>query len=544
MEDAAVTGIKLTYADMDHETALSAAIFKSFYINPGDTVSLLLEDGIHFFMPWLGAMRIGAVVHPINYLYTSEQILYALELCETKLLVIQERYAWDDLKIGPSDCVLRIREKFPELKIIIMHDPQKLLDYARGKEKGAGYLGAYSWKTLMKFTRGHDHVAHRYLEEPFQLICTSGTTGKPKAVVQHNGMFEPNVRDLIDAYKFTGNDRSLLINRLFHVNAQVTNFFPMVLLGGRTVLGSKDPKKFLETVSKHEITYSSVIPPTLNYVLAHFKPVSNHRNTLERMRFMIVGADILSKELHRKFMETTNIYVRPGWGMTETLCWGSATPMSETIIYGSIGYPLAHTEMKIVDPENNWEQVADGKIGRLVIKGDNIFREYFKNPKATEKAFAPSEKWGDGWLDTGDTCYKCKPSYKDQTTPFYFVCRASADSWKVRGEFVLGTEIDDYVRTYPAVDDVMSVPMILNGETETFLCVVLKSKAEEDDAVAQKLVDYCEAARSQGKIPKHYKISGLSFFDKIELGDTGKKSRKKMTELAQKYIDKIITPTR
>ena len=70
---------RLSYSDMDYETSLAAGILKGFYIQPGNTVSLLLENGLHFFMPWLGAMRIGAVAHPINCLYTPPQIIYALK---------------------------------------------------------------------------------------------------------------------------------------------------------------------------------------------------------------------------------------------------------------------------------------------------------------------------------------------------------------------------------------------------------------------------------------------------------------------------------
>src|SRR3989338_7524266 len=108
-----------SYAQMEEETALAAGLIRSFHIEPGDTVSLLLENGLHFFMPWLGAMRIGAKVHPVNCLYTPEQVLYALDLCETKLLVTQERYVWDGGKNRPSALLNLIREKFPELKKLV-----------------------------------------------------------------------------------------------------------------------------------------------------------------------------------------------------------------------------------------------------------------------------------------------------------------------------------------------------------------------------------------------------------------------------------------
>src|SRR3989344_5510310 len=166
-----------SYAQTEEETALAAGLLRSFYIEPGDTVSLLLENGLHFFMPWLGAMRIGAVVHPINCLYTTEQIIYALKLCETKLLVTQERYVWDFKKNEPSALLRILRETFPTMPVLVMHDPQRF--ESSKKEMGSGWLGAYSLSTLAQFTKHYDHVTHRYPEDPFQLICTSGTTGKP-----------------------------------------------------------------------------------------------------------------------------------------------------------------------------------------------------------------------------------------------------------------------------------------------------------------------------------------------------------------------------
>ena len=506
---------RISYSDMDRETALSAGVLKSFYIRPGDTVSLLLENGLHFFMPWLGAMRIGAVVHPINCLYTTEQIIYALKLCETKLLVTQERYVWDFKKNEPSALLRILRETFPTMPVLVMHDPQRF--ESSKKEMGSGWLGAYSWSTLAQFTKHYDHVTHRYPEDPFQLICTSGTTGKPKAVVQTNSMFWPDVEAIIKTNKLSGEDRALLINRLFHVNAQVTNFFPMTIVGGTTLLAPPDPEYFLETAVKWGATYSSVIPPTLKEVLKRGIP---KKESLKNLKFLIVGADKLAPELHREFMNRTGIRVRPGWGMTETLCWGSGTAADEPIMYGSIGKPFEITEMKIINTETGGE-VAIGETGLLIIRGQNVFEKYFKNPEATKKAFSPHPKW-EGWFDTGDLCRR------DSRGTFYWVARASADTWKVRGEFVMGPLIDDYARQQPSVDDAMSVPIMMDGETESALCVVKK-----EEIGADAVLEWCEEGRKSGKPEKHYKIKKIIFVPKIELGDTGKKSRKKMIEIFQ-----------
>lgn len=534
------TGRTITYGELNKETEMSAGIIKSFNINRGDTVSLLLENGLHFFLPWLGAIRLGAVAHPINCLVKNEDILYALELCRTKLLITQERYVWNRIENKPSALLKMLKEKFPELKIIAMRDPERFWSEAELQCKG--YMNLYCWHTLKKFVEPYKYVAAPLNSDPFQLICTSGTTGKPKAVVQHCGMFEPNITDLIKTYGFTKKDRTLLINRLFHVNAQVTNFFPMVLLGGTTVLCPPEPEKILKTILERKITYSSMIPPTLLAILNyHLKNGgdSTLKKEIKYMRFIIAGADILSSKLHKAFTDNIGITVLPGWGMTETLCWGSGTAVSGPNYWGSIGRALPHMEVKIVDPENNWKEIKDNLWGRLIVRGDNVFKEYYRNHEATKKAFAPSEKWGGGWFDTGDTC---RITYK-KTGAIFFGWRASADSWKVRGEFVQGPAVDECVKSNPVIEDAMSVPVTISGETETALCVVLKAGLfDAEDSMRSSIAEaaislYCEQNRREGKLDKHIKIRNIIFVEKIELGDTGKRSRKKMAEIAQKYID-------
>src|SRR3989344_135366 len=543
LEDVA-TGQVLNYGEMDDETALAAGILKGLGISRGQTVSLLLENGLHFFMPWLGAMRVGSVANPINCLLPDADIIYAIDLCQTRLLVTQERYVWDGGKNGPSALFNLIREKFPELKILVMPDPQNFKTQREPKpyrEKGAGYLGTYGWNKISQFCKPQYYVEYRDLNDPFQLICTSGTTGRPKAVVQHCGMFLPNVRDIIKTYGLSGEDRALLINRLFHVNAQVTNVFPMFLLGGAVILGSPEPSEILKTVSEKETTFSSMIPPTLNAILKHYEKNGGKippKSSRKKMRFIIVGADILRPELHKKFMESTGIRIPSGWGMTETMCWGTGTALGDPIYWGSIGRAFSDFEVKIVDPEKNWEEAAHNQWGRLIVRGHNVFKEYFRNPEATKKAFAPSVHWGEGWFDTGDTC---RLIYK--TGPLFFGSRASADSWKVRGEFVDGPKIDEYLLKNALLEDAMAVPVAIESETESVACVVPKkpetacAKVWAESEISNEIMGYCESGRTGGTLDKHIKIKKIIVVEKIELGDTGKRSRKKTAEAAQKYID-------
>lgn len=514
LEDAE-TGQSYTYADMENMTASAVPLLWSLGIKKGDVVSLLLENGPHFFGPWLGTMRAGAVVHPMNFFYKSADVLYALKLCESKLLVADYKFLYDAYG-NPKELTALLQKELPELRIVLMRKPQGV----------SGHMIVYeSWEKLMDALPGRPRyhgTVPRAESDAFQLICTSGTTGDPKAVVQHNDMFFPNVQDLIDVYKFTQDDIGLLVNRMFHVNAQVANFFPMALLGGKTVLLNFDrrrPELLWQAIQEHNITYSSVIPPMLGMV-ENAKKIET-----PSLRFFIVGADILTPERHTNFVEKTDVELRPGWGMTETLCWGSGTRKDE-VQTASIGTPLPHTHMKIVDPDNDWQKVPDGVHGRLIVWGANVFRQYLNNEKATQKAFAPSSRWGKGWFDTGDTCYQAA----DGT--FYFVCRANADSWKMRGEFIVGPVLDEYLEGRPDIEAAVAAPLVMDEQTETVMLVVAQSP---DSKTAEKLWQYCEEGRKSGKLEAYYKVRGIIFIESIELGDTGKRNRKRMTERLQEH---------
>lgn len=509
------TNTTYTYDDMEHLTARAVGALKKSGISKGDTVSLLLENGTHFFVPWIGAMRAGAVVHPINTLYKPDQVIYALKLCQTKLLVAEYKYFYDE-NGSPKPLVALLQKKLPELRILLMRGPSQYMGHQ---------VFHKSWEELFQRSIKYHGVVPRRASDTFQFICTSGTTGDPKAVVQHNGMFLPNVQDLIDVYGFSERDRTLLVNRLFHVNAQVANFFPMILLGGTTILMSfnkNNPEEFWVKAKIYDATYSSVIPPMLG-MIENVKTVG-----LPSFKFFIVGADILTPDRHETFIEKTDIELRPGWGMTETLCWGSGTP-SDEIRIASMGKSLPQTKMKIVDAENNWKALPRGSTGRLIVRGPNVFRKYFRNKEATEEAFSPSLVWGDGWFDTGDTVLL------DTDGTFYFICRANADSWKQRGEYIVGPELDQYLETHPDVGEAVAVPLMIEEQTETVMLVVTSNNPSKE--LAKILWNYCERGRKSGKLEAHYKVRAIVFVEKIELGDTGKRNRKQMKEMMEKHYN-------
>jgi long-chain acyl-CoA synthetase len=257
--------------------------------------------------------------------------------------------------------------------------------------------------------------------------------------------------------------------------------------------------------------------------LAHGIP---DRSTFPSLEYIICGAAPLSANLQKEFMEKARLPVPNGWGMTETGCWGCHSDPND-IVPGSMGRPLPINEMKIVDPQTGRDLPA-GRVGTLVIRGKNVFREYFDAPEATTQAF----RFGNGWFDTGDD------ARLDERGNFFFIGRGSVDTGKVDGEFVNFLAIDEKLWTHPKVQEVccVGVPDIIRGAVVA-ACIVPKPGISFDST------EIMEYAKKQGlarwEIPAYVLV-----VPEIPKGDTGKIQRKVMTERAVAMLSREVIDDR
>jgi long-chain acyl-CoA synthetase len=207
-----------------------------------------------------------------------------------------------------------------------------------------------------------------------------------------------------------------------------------------------------------------------------------------------------------------------GYGLSESTCRSTFNPPSEERRPGSCGKPIGN-EIKIFDETD--QEVPDGELGEIVLRGPNIFKGYFKNPEATDKAFA------NDWFRTGDIGYR-------DADGFFYIADRKSDMIIRGGENIYPREIDDLLYTHPAVAAaaVIGVPDDLYGE-EVAAFVVLKAETRPVGSVpglprvtAQEIIDFCKKHLADFKCPKT-----VHFVEDIPKGPTGKLLKR---ELASK----------
>ena len=341
------------------------------------------------------------------------------------------------------------------------------------------------------------------------IIYTSGTTGKPKGCLLTHGNLIANARQITDWMGFGPDDRLLTVMPLFHMNAVSVTTMTALYAGGSTVVSPKfSASRFWDIISKYKITSFGSVATMLSMLLERGDPVEVPAGNRRSLRFAMCGSAPVPAEVLKRFEDRFGCLVVEGYGLSESTCRSTFNPPNMDRRPGSCGKPIGN-EMRIVD-DNNEEQ-PDGELGEIVIRGPNVFKGYFKNDSATEKAFAG------GWFHTGDIGFR-------DADGFYYIADRKSDMIIRGGENIYPREIDDVLYTHPAVAAaaVIGVPDKLYGESVAAF-VVLK---EGESVSESELIDLCRSKLADFKCPEK-----VHFVDDIPKGPTGKLLKRELAKM-------------
>ena len=480
---SAADGRDWTYDDFNAAVNRTANMLRSRGIAKGDVVSLLLPNSAEYVIAYFACWKIGALAGPVNSLLKREEIEWVVGNSEAKSMLVG------------SDWLPEVPSNGPQT--IVFDDVTTADNYS-------------------------DHLDHidLYADDEAIIIYTSGTSGKPKGCLLTNGNLIANARQIAGWMNFTESDRLLTVMPLFHMNAVSVTTVTALYAGGSTVIAPKfSASKFWETVEKYHITSFGSVATMLSMLLSSGQssvvsgqqenPKSEIQNPKSRsLRFAMCGSAPVPAEVLKKFEEMFGVLVIEGYGLSESTCRSTFNPPDENRRPGSCGLPIGN-EMKIVD--ENDDDVADGELGEIVLRGPNIFKGYFKDRDATEKAFTG------GWFHTGDIGYR-------DADGFFFIADRKSDMIIRGGENIYPREIDDLLYTHPAVAHaaVVGVPDELYGE-EVAAVVVLKNGTTVTES---DLIDFCRQHLADFKCPK-----SVHFVDDIPKGPTGKLLKRKLAEM-------------
>ena len=483
-----------TYTEFDRAVNRAANLLRENTIGKGDVVSLLLPNSAEYVIAYFACWKIGAIANPVNSLLKREEIAFVIGNCEAKILLVNSQF---------QTTIAAIKTDLPFLQTTIRFDDEA--------------------EATKNYGENLDEVAIETDDDAI-IIYTSGTTGKPKGCLLTHGNLLANARQITEWMKFTESDRLLTIMPLFHLNAVSVTTLTALYASASTVVAPKfSASKFWQTVENYKITSFGSVATMLSMLLqkntggGNQKPESNPKSKIQNLksdtlRFAMCGSAPVPAEILKRFEETFGCLVIEGYGLSESTCRSTFNPPNEARRAGSCGKPIGN-EMKIFNELD--EELKDGEIGEIVLRGENIFKGYFKNEAATTKAFAS------GWFHTGDIGYR-------DADGFFYIADRKTDMIIRGGENIYPREIDDVLYTHPAIESaaVIGVPDELYGEAVAAF-VVLKpgETVSETD-----LIEFCKSHLADFKCPQK-----IYFLEEIPKGATGKLLKRELAAIYSRF---------
>ena len=462
--------VVVDYKTLDAGSALIAGLLKSKGIEPGDRVGIMLPNVPYFAVVYYGILRAGGVVVPMNVLLKARETGFYLKDSGAKLV-----FAWHDFADAAG---------------------------AGAEEAGAELIEVKpgEFEQLLGQQEQDRDVAERSEQDTAVILYTSGTTGTPKGAELSHGNLRENVR--VTAQNLAGakeDDVVLGALPLFHSFGQTCGLNTSVFGGAcLTLLPRFDPQKAMEILERDKVTIFQGVPTM--YVALVGLPEDKRTDT-SSLRLCISGGSALPVEVLKGFEEAFGTKVLEGYGLSETSPVASFNHPDRERKPGSIGTPIEGVEMKVVDDEGN--DVDQGEVGEIVIRGHNVMKGYWNREDATEEVMTE-----DGWFRSGDMA-------KIDEDGYFFIVDRKKDMIIRGGYNVYPREIEEVLYEHPAVAEcaVVAVPDEKMGE-EVGAAVVLK---EGKDCDADELRDHVKEQVANYKYPRQ-----IWFADELPKGPTGK----------------------
>ncbi|MFH0725590.1 MAG: AMP-binding protein [Pseudomonadota bacterium] len=420
---------------------------------------------------YAGCAKGGQVVVPVMFRLAGPEIEYIVNHAECKAFVVEAPF------VNLIDSI--------KGKLFI---PKDSYVYIGDGPVPAGYVG---YEEFLERSSASEPGHLVYGDDVWNIMYTSGTTGKPKGVVRtHESHIAHYVLSNISMGVRT-TDKVMLVMPMCHVNSIQYSFAYTLLTGAVFIHNavSFDPEELLKTIDRYQITFTSLVPTHYQMILDLPSDVKD-RLDVSSIRQLLISSAPARKELKLAIMAYfKNAELWEAYGSTEGGLATLLRPEDQLKKLGSIGKEIFGIDrIRLLD--ENRKEVPDGDVGELFYRAPCAFKEYLKDPEKTKKAFEGQ------WFSAGDLARRDEDGY-------YTLVDRKANMIITGGENVYPSEVETALRLHKAVKEVavIGVPDEKWGEAIKAV-VVLNEGYEAGEALAGDIVDAIRGRIAGYKRPK------------------------------------------
>ena len=475
-------GETTTYAEMAARSAALAGGLAEHGVGPGDVVALLSYNCPEMVETMFAANHLGATLMPINWRLAGPEVRYLLDHSGATALVTDAELL--DLADGATE------------------GRQDLLRACIGDDAPAG------WTELSMLRTSPVPRAPAAGDDVHRLMYTSGTTGRPKGVmITHANLAWKNLAHLVE-FGFSSDDLGLACGPLYHVGALDLTTTTLIAAGATTIIHRTfDAAAVVDELERSRVTTVWLAPAMVNAIMA--LPDVEARD-LSSVRVIINGGEKMPIPLIERIQRAfPSAWFADAYGLTETVS-GDTFLDRDSIVrkLGSVGRPCLHLEVDLWDDEGR--SVPAGERGEIVLRGPKVFAGYWRDPDATEKAFAG------GWFHTGDVGVRDDDGY-------LFIVDRLKDMIVSGGENIASSEVERVLYEHDAVLEaaVVAEPDERWGEVPVAF-VALRGGAS---ATAEQLLEHCKDQLAKFKVPRR-----VTFVDALPRNPSGKVLKRELRE--------------
>lgn len=483
VRDDGVTTV--SYQQLEHTILRTMGFLRAKGVQEGDRVALQLPKSVPFIYLHLAVMRLGAISLPLNPGYPAHELRYFLQDAEAKLLLA-------DKKMRPS--LMTSAGEIPAIEEAVFLD-------ALSDEDFDALISAYN---PAEYT---DIAVPQDLSATCLMIYTSGTTGRPKGAELTHGNLTANINSLHQAWDWQVDDVLLHILPLFHIHGLLVALHGALNAGATTVLLPRfDPQRTLQLLCDRKGTVLMGVP-AIHRRLVNLSDASAY--DLSNVRLITSGSDRLPDDLFCKFRDTFGHVLLERYGMSETGMLIS-NPLRGERRVGAVGFPLPGVEVRIVRPETE-AVLSDGEIGEVQVRGNNVFKGYWRQPQKTADAFTP-----DGWFRTGDLGLREPDGY--------FILKGRSRDLIISGGYnIYPSEVELVLAEHPAVQASAVIGCPDDDWGETVVAIVVPYPQSE--LTREDLISHCKTRLVNYKVPRH-----IVFADDLPRNSLGKIQRSRLQQ--------------